>query len=150
MTFCKSKSNSWSQVSLTSGCNDAWVNPTSARMLFSQIRAKIQGHRCILDGPNPGLIIGDSGDFIPFVTEEHSQFPMYPTPTSSSRHAGLYPTSMRVLNLDTSRKSAAKAQALIFNPLVSRILLKHLPLTESKEFCCDLKRAGFGKRKSDC
>jgi hypothetical protein len=39
-------------------------------MLFSQVRAKKQGHRCILDGLNPGLIIGETGDFIPFVIEE--------------------------------------------------------------------------------
>ena len=57
---------------------------TSARMLFSQVRVKRQGHRCILDGPNPGLIIGDTGDFVPFVIEEETQFcmfPMYPPPT---------------------------------------------------------------------
>jgi len=30
--------------------------PTSARMLFSQLRVKRQGHRCILDGPNPGKV----------------------------------------------------------------------------------------------
>jgi uncharacterized protein (DUF2249 family) len=60
VTFCKSKSNKWSKVLITSGNNDAWVIPTAARMLFSQVRAKKQGHRCILDGLNPGLIIGDS------------------------------------------------------------------------------------------
>ena len=43
-------------------------------MLFSQVRAEKQGHRCILDGSNPGLIIGDTGDFIPFVIEEETQF----------------------------------------------------------------------------
>ena len=43
MTFCKNKSNNWSKVLITSGNHDAWVIPTSARQLFSQIRAKIQG-----------------------------------------------------------------------------------------------------------
>jgi len=96
-------------------------------MLFSQIRAKIQGHRCILDGPNPGLIIGNTGDFIPFVTEEGTQFcllPMYPPPSSAARHAGFYSTSMRVLNLNKSGESSMKAQVLIANPLVTRILIK--------------------------
>jgi hypothetical protein len=74
VTFCKSKSNKWSKVLITSGINDAWVIPTAARMLFSQVPAKKQGHRCILDGPNPGLIIGDSEDFVPFVIEEETQF----------------------------------------------------------------------------
>ena len=84
VTFCRSNSNNWSKVLITSGTNDAWVIPTSARMLFLQVRVKRQGHRCILDGPNPGLIIGDTGDFVPFVIEEETQFcmfPMYPPPT---------------------------------------------------------------------
>ena len=93
MTFCKNKSNNWSKVLITSGNHDAWVIPASARQLFSQIRAKIQGHRCILEGPNPSLIIGATGDFIPFVLEEQTQFcllPMYPPPTSwLSRKKGL-------------------------------------------------------------
>jgi hypothetical protein len=87
-TFCQSKSNRWSKVLIGSGNNDAWVIPTAARMLFSQVRAQTQGHRCILEGLNPGLIIGDTGDFIPFVIEEQTQFcmfPMYPPPTSSAR-----------------------------------------------------------------
>ena len=131
VTFCKSKSNKWSKVLITSGNHDAWVIPTAARMLFSQVRAKKQGHRCFLDGPNPGLIIGDTGDFIPFVIEEETQFcmfPMYPPPTSSARHAGLYSSSMRVLNLQGSGKSSSRAHALIFNPLVSKILLKRSAL----------------------
>ena len=64
VTFCKTKSNNWSKVLITLGNHDAWVILTSSRMLFSQIRAKIQGHRCILEGPNPGLIIGDSGECV--------------------------------------------------------------------------------------
>jgi hypothetical protein len=43
-------------------------------MLFSQVRVKKQGRRCILDGLHPGLFIGDTGDFIPFVIEEETQF----------------------------------------------------------------------------
>jgi hypothetical protein len=116
------------------------VIPTAARMLFSQVRAKIQGHRCNLEGPKPGLIIGDTGDFIPFVIEEQTQFcmfPMYPPPTSSARHADLYSSCMRVLNLEKSGKSSSKAHALIFNPLVSKILLKRSVL----------KRASHADRK---
>jgi hypothetical protein len=100
VTFCKSKSNKWSKVLITSGNHDAWVILTAAKMLFSQVRAKEQGHRCILDGLNPGLIIGDTGDFIPFVIEEETQFcmfHMYPPPTSFARHAGLYSSSMRMM-----------------------------------------------------
>ena len=103
-------------------------------MLFSQVRVKKQGHRCILDGPNPGLIIGDTGDFVPFVIEEETQFcmfPVYPPPTSSARHAGLYSSSMRVLNLEGSGKSSSKAHALIFHPLVSKILLKRSALMQA-------------------
>jgi hypothetical protein len=109
VTFCKNKSNNWSKVLITSGNHDAWVIPTSSRMLFSQIRAKIQGHRCILEGPNPGLIIGDSGDFIPFVLEEQTQFcllPMYPPATSSARHADLFSSSMHLINMDLSKLKA--------------------------------------------
>jgi hypothetical protein len=141
VTFCRSKSNNWSKVLITSGTNDAWVIPTSARMLFSQVRVKKQGHRSILDGPNPGLIIGDTGDFIPFVIEEETQFcmfPMYPPPTSSARHAGLYSSSMRVLNLEGSGKSSSKAHALIFNPLVSKILLKRSALKRASQ--ADIKQ----------
>jgi hypothetical protein len=112
-------------------------------MPFSQVRAKKQGHRCVLDGPNPGLIMGDTGDFIPFVMEEETQFcmfPMNPTPTSTamSRHAGLYSSSMRVLNLEGSGKSSSKAHALIFNPLVSKILLKRSALKRASE--ADIKQ----------
>jgi hypothetical protein len=53
VTFCKGKSSNWSKVLITSGTNDAWVIPTSATMLFSQVRVKRQGHQCILDGPVP-------------------------------------------------------------------------------------------------
>jgi hypothetical protein len=159
VTFCKSKSNKWSKVLITSGINDTWVIPTAARMLFSQVRAKNQGHRCILDGLNPGLIIGDTGDFIPFVIEEETQFcmfPMYPPPTSSARHAGLYSSSMRVLNLKESGKSSSKAHALVFNPLVSKILLKRSALKRASHAdrkqgnCCKLNHGGFRRKNSDC
>ena len=105
LTFCRNKDKGWYKVLITSGNHDAWVIPTSSRMLFSQIRAKIQGHRCILEGPNPGLIIGDSGDFIPFVLEEQTEFclfPMYPPLTASARHAELYSSSMHVIDLAKS------------------------------------------------
>ena len=140
MTFCKNRSNNWSKVLITSGNHDAWVIPTSARQLFSQIRAKIQGHRCILEGPNPGLIIGATGDFIPFVLEEQTQFcllPMYPPPTSSARHADLYSSSMHVIDLSKTGKKT-KEHALIFNPLVSKILLKRSLL--KKYTCADRKQ----------
>ncbi len=61
------------------------------------------------------------------MTDEDTQFcmlPMYPPSTSAARHAGLYSSSMRVLNLNKTGKSSTKAQALIANPLVSRILIK--------------------------
>ena len=157
VTFCKNKSNNWSKVLITSGYNDARVIPTSSRLLFSQIRAKTQARRCILEGPNPGHIIGDSGDFIPFVLEEQTQFclfPLYPPPTSSARHADLYSSSMKSVNLKKSGKSSSKAEALLFNPLVTKILLKRsalsesLTLKESKEICCKLCRAGLRKKRS--
>jgi hypothetical protein len=125
VTFCRNKVNNWSKVLITSGNYDAWVILTSSRMLFSHIRAKIQGHRCILEDPNPGLIIGNSGDFVPFVLEEQTQFcpfPMYPPPTASARHAELYSSSMHVIDLAKTGKKS-KEHALVFNPLVSKILL---------------------------
>ena len=63
-------------------------------MLFSQVRVKRQGHRCILDGPNPGLIIGDTGDFVPFVIEEETQFCMF--------------SSIDMYNNDIGQESAQK------------------------------------------
>jgi hypothetical protein len=108
-------------------------------MLFSQVSVKKQGHRCILDGP--GLIIGDTGDFVPFVIEEETQFcmfPMYPPPTSFARHAGLHSSYMRVLNLEGSGKSSSKAHALIFNTIVSKILLKRSTLKRASQ--ADIKQ----------
>jgi hypothetical protein len=128
------------KILINLGNNDTWVIPTSARMLFSQVRAKKQGHRCILDGLNPGLIISDTSDFVPFVIEEETQFcmfPMYPPPASSARYAGLYSSSMRVLNLEESGESSSKTHALIFNPLALKILLKRPAL----------KRASHAGRK---
>jgi hypothetical protein len=136
VTFCKSKSNKWSKVLISSGNNDAWVIPTAARMLFSQVRNKKQGHRCILDGPNSGLINGDTGDVIPFVLEEETQFActlLQRLPQDMQ----VYSSSMRFLNLEESGKSSSKAHALIFNPLVSKILLKRSAL----------KRASHADRK---
>jgi hypothetical protein len=65
-------------------------------------------------------------------------FPMYPPPTSSARHAGLYSSLMRVLNLEGSGKSSSKAHALIFNPLVSKILLKRSALKRASQ--ADIKQ----------
>jgi hypothetical protein len=52
-------------------------------------------------------------------------------------YSTLYSSSMRVLNLEESGKSSSKAHALIFNPLVSKILLKRSAL----------KRASHADRK---
>ena len=128
VTFCRDQKGNWSKVLLTSGASDAWVIPNSSRMLFSQVRAKLQGHRCFLDGPTPGMLLGDTGDFIPFVIEEETQFclvPMFPPPTTSARHSGLYSSSMRVIDMEKCGSLASKELALAaFNPLVSKILLR--------------------------
>lgn len=129
VTFCRDNDNNWSKIIITSGASDAWVIPNSARMLFSQVRAKLQGHRCIMEGPSPGLILGDTGEFVPFVIEEDTQFclfPMYPPPSTTARHSGMYSTSMRVVDMNTCGSTTLKSSALAFNgnPLVSRILLK--------------------------
>ena len=42
------------------------------------MRAKLQGHKCILEGPNPGMLIADTKDFIPFVTEEETGYCLLP------------------------------------------------------------------------
>jgi hypothetical protein len=63
---------------------------------------------------------------------------MYPPPTASARHAGLYSSSMRDLNLEGSGKSSSKAHALIFNPLVSKILLKRSALKRASQ--ADIKQ----------
>ena len=111
-------------IILTSGCNDTWIIPNANRMLFSQVRAKLQGHKCILEGPNPGMLIAGTNDFIPFVTEEETGYcllPMFPPPSYSTRHTGIYSNSMRVINMNSGNNPAT---ALSFNPLVKRILLK--------------------------
>jgi hypothetical protein len=120
VTFCKSKSNKWSKVLITSGINDAWVIPTAARMLFSQVRAKKQGHRCIHERLKPGLIIGDTGDFIPFVIEEER----------------------------AHQKRTPSFSILLFLKSCSNVPLssERPKLTESKRNCCKLNHAGFRKR----
>ena len=126
VTFCKIN-DVWCKIILTSGYADAWVIPNSARMLFSQVRAKLQGHRCIMEGPSPGLILGDTGAFVPFVIEEETQFcllPMLPPPTQSARHSGTYASSMRVMDMNKCGSASLKPTALAFNPLVSSILMK--------------------------
>ena len=124
VTYCKNNNNRWEMIILTSGCNDTWIIPNANRMLFSQVRAKLQGHKCILEGPNPGMLIAGTNDFIPFVTEEETGYcllPMFPPPSYSTRHTGIYSNSMRVINMNSGNNPAT---ALSFNPLVKRILLK--------------------------
>ncbi len=53
VTFCKSKSDKWSKVLITSCNNDAWVIPTSARMLFLQVRVKKHGTDVFSMAPIP-------------------------------------------------------------------------------------------------
>ena len=55
VTFCKSVTGSWNKVILTSGTHDTWVVLDAKRPIFSQVRAKLQRHRCILEGDRPGL-----------------------------------------------------------------------------------------------
>jgi hypothetical protein len=69
------------------------------------------------------MFIAGTKDFIPFVTEEDTGYcllPMFPPPSSATRHTGIYSTSMRVINMNAGNNSAT---ALSFNPLVQRILL---------------------------
>jgi hypothetical protein len=123
VTYCKDNNNRGEMIMLTSGCDDTWKIPNANRLLFSQVRAKLQGHKCILEGPNPGMLIADTKDFIPFVTEEETGYcllPMFPPPSYTTRHTGIYSNSMRVINMNSGNNSAT---ALSFNPLVKRILL---------------------------
>jgi hypothetical protein len=48
-------------IILTSECNDTGTIPNANRLLFSPVRAELQGHKCILEGPNPGMLIADKG-----------------------------------------------------------------------------------------
>ena len=83
-----------------------------------------------MEGPTPGLILGDTGAFVPFVIEEETQFcllPMLPPPTMSARHSGTYASSMRVIDMNKCGSTSLKPTALAFNPLVSKIFLNHLP-----------------------
>jgi len=110
-------------IILTSGCNDTWTIPNANLLRFSQVRAKLHGHRCILEGPNPGLIIGDTNDFIQFVTKEETGYcllPMFPPPSYLTVHIGIYSNLMRGWLIWTREITAT---ALCFNPLVKRILL---------------------------
>jgi len=123
VTYCKDNNNRWEMIILTSGCNDTWTIPNANRLLLSQVRAKLQGHKCILEGPNPGMLIADTKDFIPFVTEEETGYcllPMFPPPSNTTRHTGIYSNSMRVINMNSGNNSAT---ALSFNSLVKTILL---------------------------
>jgi len=128
-------------IILTSGCNDTWTIPNANRMLFSQVRAKLQGHKCILEGPNPGMLIAGTNDFIrnpgmliagtndfiPFVTEEETGYCllfMFPPPSYLTSHTGIYSNSMRVINRMIIMNSGNNPAAVLsFNPLFKRILL---------------------------
>ena len=120
--------NQWTKVLLTSGKADAWVVPTSDKLLFSQVCAKKQGHRCLCDGPKPGLFInGDPTLYVPFVEDVDRGYclmPMFPPPAPVARHANLSAASMKVLNLNAmtaeSAFSAATAQGK-----KARMPLKH-------------------------
>lgn len=75
------------------------------RPIFSQVRAKQQGHTCILDGDTPGLIIKGTNLHIPFVECPESGFcllPAYPPPSSCAIHNTIYSSSMNVINLNQS------------------------------------------------
>ena len=127
-------------IVLTSGHNDTWTIPNANRMLFSQVRAKLQGHKCILDGPNPGMIIHNTQDFIPFVTEEEAGYcllPMFPPPSSSTRHDGIYSNSMRMVNMNMGNNSE---MVLSFNPLVKRILLNRTVAKQVSTLCNDVRQ----------
>ena len=56
VTFCKSVTGSWNKVIPTSERRDTWIVLDSKRPIFSQVRAKFQGYRCILEGDQPGLL----------------------------------------------------------------------------------------------
>jgi hypothetical protein len=80
-----------------------------------------------MEGPSPGLILGDTGAFVPFVIEEETQFcllPMLPPPTLSARHSGTYASSMRVIDMNKCGSTSLKPTELAFNPLVSKLFLK--------------------------
>jgi hypothetical protein len=97
-------------IILTSECNDTGTIPNANRLLFSPVRAELQGHKCILEGPNPGMLIADTKDFIPLVTEEETGYallPMFPPPSYTTRHTGIYSNSMRVINMNSGNNSAS-------------------------------------------
>jgi hypothetical protein len=63
---------------------------------------------------------------------------------------------MKVVNLEKSGKSSSKAEALMFNPLISKILLKRSVLKRvshadrKQRNVASLYRAGLRKKNSDC
>ena len=114
---------------------------TNTKPQISSTRSRGLGWRMHGSVEDTKLSTNKQHSLSPFVIEEETQFcmfPMYPPPTSSARHAGLYSSSMRVLNLQGSRKSSINAHALIFNPLVSRILLKRSALKRASQ--ADIKQ----------
>ena len=114
----------------------------TGRQLFSQIRAKQQGHRCILEGPKQGLLIhGDDNQFIPFVEDGDKGYcllPMHPPPSPVARHADLTASSMHVVNLSQHTEFAAPAH-------VSTGM--NLKLAKSQRFLTE--RAAFRKRRGE-
>ena len=127
VTFCKSVTGSWIKVILTSGTHDTWVVLDAKRPIFSQVRAKLQGHRCILEGDRPDLIISGTQTFIPFVECPESGFclmPAYPPPTASAIHNDIYASSMKVVNLNkpaTCHQIAAYAGEITKQALSKKI-----------------------------
>jgi hypothetical protein len=121
VTYCKDNNNRWEMIILTSGCNDTWTIPNANRLLFSQVRAKMQGHKCILEGPNPGMLIADTKRILYRLSRRRKQGiacslnTMFPPPSYTTRHTGIYSNSMRVINMNSGNNSTT---ALSFNPLV--------------------------------
>ena len=104
VTYCKIKSGTGDKIILTSGTKDTWIVLDAKRPIFSQVRAKHQGHTCILDGDTPGLIIKGTNLHIPFVECPESGFCLltaYP-PSSCAIHNTIYSSSMNVINLNQS------------------------------------------------
>jgi hypothetical protein len=99
--------NRWEKIVLHSGQPDTtWVVPVANRPLFSTIQARRQGHKSIEEGPHPGLQLGgESGQFIPYVSDPHGEFlllPAYPPPSRSSQVLQpMYQHDMQVLNLNS-------------------------------------------------
>ena len=64
VTYCKTKGSTWDKIILISGTKDTRIVLDAKRPIFSQVRAKHQGHTCILDGDTPGLGFKREGKLI--------------------------------------------------------------------------------------